>query len=284
MVDDLLGAGKAAEKLVESLAAGVGGLARPWQIRRVAKAEGAASITRAEAELAIEELTRQAHARVDARELQRERNLQRITGGAARQLPEHVSGEPVDPDWTAEFLNCAQDVSNEQMQSLWSRILAGEVAQPGTYSRRTLGAVRVLDHGEAEVFTKLCGLCWRLNDGFYAHFTLEEDHDLLQSLAGLSYSSLKHLEGIGLIANLPHSIGGPVYIFRDGEPVTMEYWGQRYEATRERGRDPLRQGVVMLTGTGCELAPISGAQPHPEYVERVIAELEQAFITVRALT
>ena len=63
--------------------------------------------------------------------MRRQWNIEEIVGGAVEALPSAVSTTPIEPDWVAEFFNQSQDVSNETMQSLWSRILAGEVASSG---------------------------------------------------------------------------------------------------------------------------------------------------------
>jgi hypothetical protein len=38
-----------------------------------------------------------------------------------------VSDTPVDEDWIVRFFNVVEDISDEMMQQLWGRILAGEV-------------------------------------------------------------------------------------------------------------------------------------------------------------
>jgi hypothetical protein len=69
----------------------------------------------------------------------------------------------VDPDWVARFFGSAQDVSNEDMQKLWARILAGEVVKPGTFSLRTLEVLKNLSQREAERFQEAASMV--SNDG-----------------------------------------------------------------------------------------------------------------------
>lgn len=44
----------------------------------------------------------------------------------------------LDDDWLNVFERYAEDASSERMQSLWGRVLAGEIRRPGRYSTRTL--------------------------------------------------------------------------------------------------------------------------------------------------
>lgn len=55
-----------------------------------------------------------------------------------------------DPDWTARFFEYAQDVSDDDVRSIWARILAGQVRSPGCVSMRSLSVLRDLSTSDAE--------------------------------------------------------------------------------------------------------------------------------------
>ena len=96
-----------------------------------------------------------ADARLNFQEEKRQHNIESVAWQAAHKLPENVSEEEVNPDWIARFFESVKDVSDETMQSLWSSILAGEVAMPGKTSLRTLDALKSLSQQEAELFVHL---------------------------------------------------------------------------------------------------------------------------------
>ena len=81
-------------------------------------------------------------------------NMQSIVGQAIEQMPEQVPDTPVDHDWTARFFDNAKDVSDEEMQKLWAKLLAGEVERPGSVSLRTLSILREMTQKEAELFAR----------------------------------------------------------------------------------------------------------------------------------
>ncbi len=90
--------------------------------------------------------------RINFQERKRQQNVENVTSIAAIELAneDSVPNEKPDEDWVSRFFSSAQDVSSEQMQQLWGRILAGEVRQPGKYSLRTLEFVRNITKAEAD--------------------------------------------------------------------------------------------------------------------------------------
>lgn len=66
------------------------------------------------------------------------------------------SDKSIDGDWLYRWRDCAAKVSTEELQSLWAKVLAGEVKAPGAYSLRTLDFLKNLSRAEAEEIQKLC--------------------------------------------------------------------------------------------------------------------------------
>ena len=86
-------------------------------------------------------------------------NLENVIAIAADVLEyepdENVSDDTVDEDWLTRVFGKARQVSNEDMQELWGRVLAGEVIQPGSFSLRTLDVLANLSQVEAQIFSKV---------------------------------------------------------------------------------------------------------------------------------
>ena len=102
-------------------------------------------------------LASRAEKRMEYKNLKEQQNLERITSLAAADLmsKEDVSEEEVDEDWASRFFNYAKEVSNEDLQNIWSKILAGEVERPNSFSLRTLEVLRNLSQNEAKIFAKV---------------------------------------------------------------------------------------------------------------------------------
>ena len=98
--------------------------------------------------------------RIHFQEQKRQSNIESVVQQAALKLGDkEVKDHKVDHDWTARFFSDVQDVSSEQMQALWAKILAGEVTKPGSTSTRTLSILRNLNQDAADLFAKFCCMC-----------------------------------------------------------------------------------------------------------------------------
>ena len=105
----------------------------------------------------FDELVKRAGNRLAYQELRKQTNIEAVVSNAYNDLENEapVNDEPVDPDWLIRFFNSVEDISNEQMQYLWGKILAGEIKHPNTFSMRTLNLLRNLTQKEAELFKKI---------------------------------------------------------------------------------------------------------------------------------
>ena len=105
----------------------------------------------------FDELVKRAGNRLAYQELRKQANIETVISNAYYDLENEapVTNEPVDQDWLNRFFNSVEDISNEQMQYLWGKILAGEIKRPNTFSLRTLNLLRNLTQKEAELFKSI---------------------------------------------------------------------------------------------------------------------------------
>ena len=87
------------------------------------------------------------------RAIVKQQNIEAVSGYAYEELlgDAPISPEPVDEDWITRFFNKASDISTDEMQVIWGKVLAGEIKQPGSYSLRTLDILSNLSKKEANV-------------------------------------------------------------------------------------------------------------------------------------
>ena len=252
----------AAKHAAEQAAEGLRGFFKPWQIVRLAKAKAEAALIRAQSEIDVEDLHRRADQRRAAEDVVQQLNMEQIIDKAALQLTDGADGERVDRDWTANFFDKARNVSNDDMQSLWARVLAGEVNAPGTFSRRTINAIADLDRRDCEMFTKACGF---LVDFGGPALLIHDINDPLYTQCGIEYGMVSHLDNIGLLDF--HSNGQFTLTIPPGED-TATYFGTSFHMTIPQ--EPLNvvsMGRVRLTEMGRELAAIAGGQSVPGFAD-----------------
>jgi hypothetical protein len=165
-----------------------------------------------------------------------------------------VDNKSVDEDWTVQFFEYCKDVSNEEMQTIWSRLLAGEVSCPGTYSPRTLFALKHMRKEDAEVYTKFCSFVWRIDEKLLGRFRMPEVHELAENV-GLNSYALTQLDNLGLV-----KYGYFHKTLNDGDTFAAEYLGHKilFELPKKIDTDLMIKGyttlhIDSLTDIGSEL-------------------------------
>ena len=187
---------KPATVLIEKISEAIGGYFKPYQIRRVAEAEADAQIIEAQSKIEITDLQRRAFVRFIGEEALKQDNMEKITQKALPLLCESSKPDNIENDWISNYFDKCRLVSNEEMQSLWAKVLAGEANSPGAFSKRTVNMLSSLDTVDARLFTSLCGFCWQIGDIVPIIYS---EHETLYNEQGINFGSLTHLDSIGLI-------------------------------------------------------------------------------------
>ena len=224
-----------AEKLIEAVSGAIGKAYEPRYIKKMAKAKASeveiiSQAVRNNSDIPIvynsagisidtsnfEEIAKRASSRLAYQEITKQQNIEAVADNAYEELEnvEKVSPEPVDPDWMFRFFNSVENISNEDMQKIWGRILAGEIKSPNTYSYRTLEKLKNLTKQEAELFQHISSLALEHSDEKF----IFSDKDILNKY-DVYFSQILKLEECGLI-NLQEltltfdiSINQSVYIY-----------------------------------------------------------------------
>ncbi len=143
--------------LIEKIADATGVLYEPRRIRKRAKAESEAELIKAETQIGITILQRRALSRFVQEEGKKQENIEDITEEAIPLLNENSTPENIEDDWMANFFDKCRIVSDKELKSIWSKVLAGEANTPNSFSKRTVNLLASLDKSDAELFTSLCG-------------------------------------------------------------------------------------------------------------------------------
>ncbi|CAK8714099.1 hypothetical protein GCAAIG_03440 [Candidatus Electronema halotolerans] len=297
-IKDLAGLSEPMTKLIEVVEKGVGQLFKPWQIKRIADAK-AYEIERVapalenhsnafnvleydgekvkllceqrqgippEAAQELIALHERAVSRLTHRELRRQHNIEKAVHYAMNEIfqEETVSAEPVDEDWIARFFNIVEDVSNEQMQQLWGRILAGEVKRPKSFSLRTMEALRNISQKEAEVFQKVA---------MYAVLTLDNmafilnDHEILSKTNTVDLLVLRNTGLLSVSDNILLNIG------KTSKMMYLIYGGKIIICKRHEKYRPLNIPIIPFTEVGSELIRLVKERFDYEYMEKLLEEI-----------
>lgn len=262
-------------KLVSAISKGIGTLYSPFGTVRQAEADARAKIIHAEADAQVQSIQDRAKNRLMYREALRQENIERISCIAANELPEKVSDDDIDDDWIIQFFDHAQDVCDSDLQTLWARILAGEVTSPGKYSKRTLQFLKTLDKDEAEKFTQLCSVAIQSNEGCDYILHSKATTDAIRNQLGEG-GWMEHFKSIGLLSPTEHL---PAPSDFNGAKIT--YHGTHYliegpekAETQTISTMELPVSLTMFSVIGQQLAGIAGAEPIDDYIESLASSLQ----------
>ena len=208
------------------------------------------------------ELAKRAGNRFFKQELKRQQNIERIVDLARIELEKekYVTDEPVDPDWTMRFFNSVEDISNEDMQKIWGKILAGEVKRPQSFSMRTLETLKNLSQKEALLFQKLANFCF-----FGGNDILLSGQNELLANYGLRVIDILTIEECGLIQSSAGRMGLIITSERSQNVTIHTQNIVGILSTKNGVNMQVDLPVHRLTGSGSELFKIIEKSPNDEY-------------------
>lgn len=229
-IKDIIGLSQPLAKLIETLDAWAYRVYEPFHIKRIAYAEVEREKIIADAKIdkinkinkAFEEnsstimkyvdkdtfisnefILKNTQKRIITQEISRTINIDNIICKVIEELKneKEVSKEPVNKDWITRFFNISQDISDEYLQELWAKILAGEIKQPNSFSLRTLDTLKNINYKEAKNFEKIAKLLFSSVNFYFLHKNID-----LLSKHGIAFIDILNISHAGLIT-LQDNIG-----------------------------------------------------------------------------
>ena len=256
---------KPATVLVQKISDAIGAFLEPWQILRVARAEAEADKMKALAQIEITELQRRALERWIAEEAKKQDNMESIIEKALPQVEDGSKPQDVNDDWIANFFDKCRLISDEDMQTLWAKVLAGEANSPGKYSKRTVSFLASLDKADADLFTTLCGFAWLSEEVMPLIYDVDAP---IYAERGITFDTLQHMDDIGFVSfdplldarstHLPKNVR---LLYHD-TPINIEF-------PKDEGNS-LNRGKVLLSKIGQELASMCGSESVPGFLDYIV--------------
>lgn len=209
------------------------------------------------------------------RMFQSQENRERIVEHAANELEREPGStdatDAIDADWLNAFSDKASGVSNEQMQVLWGRLLAGEIRNPGTFKLRTLQALTLVDTTEAKLIHESMNL---VVDGTALYIGRGNDRKI-------SFGRLLELQSADVIQGVGSSLSITFDLQLD-DTLLIGLAGDHGLFLECETREELRlMNVCPLTAFGRELFRLARVDgPSDGLAESVAQELARAGVTI----
>lgn len=274
---------KPADTLIKKVATGCGVVYKPCHTVEMAKANAKASFIETQAKLALDRMIHD--------EAKRMSNEQAIIAKALPLLNETIEEPQIDEDWLQNFVTKSRNTSDEVLQETWARILAGEVNQPNSFSKKVVNLVSELGKRDAELFTLLASFSSSFlgKDLLFVH---DWDNPILKN--SLLFENFKHLEYLGLISvstNTIYTWEDSFWIpnFADKLYKELSYCGKIYrvefhscKVDFDSGKVDLgvKFGFAMLTQAGEQLLKICNPKPIEGFEAYLKTELAKQQITL----
>ncbi len=183
---------------------------------------------------------------------------------------------PISEDWLNAFESEASQMSSEQMQHLFGKILAGEIRTPSSYSIKTIKLMSQLDNRAAALFKLFCSLSVSLrmpNSNIVIDARVvsmgNAGANSLQAY-GLNFEALNILQEYGLlISEYDSYCDYQVAVIRNNRlalPITFQntQWVFTPKATSPTN-EAFKVTGVGLSRSGKELLSIVDIEPNEQY-------------------
>lgn len=239
--------------LIEKLSSGAGILYEPTRIKKQALAEAEAKKTHALADIEVQDIQKRALERFVREETIKQKNIESITEKTFDKLDDTAKPEEIEDDWISNFFDKVKFISDNEMQDLWAKLLAGESNEPGKYSKRTIDLIALLDKKDAQLFNDLCTFCWFRGTKAYP-LIYNQAQNAIYTKQNINFESLLHLQDIGLIQ---FSLISELKISNLQKHLTFYYYEKTIKLEFQKDTEnELNIGNVILTKSGQELISI----------------------------
>ncbi|MEQ9286853.1 MAG: DUF2806 domain-containing protein [Cyclobacteriaceae bacterium] len=214
-------------------------------------------------------------------QVNREAVMELATEDLKSDPPKEDSKEVIDEDWLEMFARIAETKSNKDVQLFLSKILAGEIRQPGTFGAKTIQTLSTLDQRTAKQFMDFCNISFEMSK-FGNGITCvicepfgSPGNNGLEDL-GLGYNVLTQLQDAGLVKydltsrktmpgiifTTPHLIGTTLLCFKK---------------TEETPKDFINVAVLNFTTVGLELRKVLHISSRQDYIDKYVDWVKKKF-------
>lgn len=197
--------------------------------------------------------------------LAKNKNRFAVLKKAEKHLLTTAQPEKVEDSWIFNFWDKCGTISDETLQEIWGRVLAQEVNNPSTVSKRLLHNLSLMSVSDAENFSNLVRFCFDDCKEDIAHpLIFIKEHPNVYSGSKIISKILKELELFSLIET-NYDTG---FIFENKK--RLNYRNCTFEIRLER----IKAGNVRLTDDGQCLYKIVEKHPKNRILEYTIDILQ----------
>ena len=195
----------------------------------------------------------------------RGKNLRAILEKTIPRLEDVETPKIDDSDWAIKWLEKASSTSDEELQTLWAKILAGELQVKGSYSKWALDAVSNMSKEDIEAFTTLGSCVW-----WFGPEKSGQEVVYWDSSKAIVPLQEYVLERAGFARGFGSPLLGTSLVSR--KEGWIRYFSETHMMSFPESLQVDRGTAVSLTLLGKELLPLCDAIPNEKYKQDCIAQ------------
>lgn len=219
-----------------------------------------------------------AQRRIQLEQSRQQNNLEQIFSLAVDYIGQDIHFDRVDLDWMMKFSDLAKQSYSSTMQDLWSKILAVELSQQGSFSYRSLKTLSELSTKEAMLFYKAVNITSKVGEdksnrvitGVYKKpslislFSSKNRFSINLSKHGLSYTQLISLAELGLV--YAQEIESAPY--KANDLININYQNKSYKLKLKY--NDVTMTYYKFTPAGDELAKLVNQEHNKSYLTSLL--------------
>jgi len=198
------------------------------------------------------------------------------------------SHKPLDKDWFMRWMEVSQSVSREDIRSILSAILKGEVGAVKNTSAKTLEVLRNLSTIDLELFQKFCNISFNCPTADDLTLVIAEPYgdpaqNAMQEI-GFNYPKLTELQDLGLIkVDLTANHPAIAQVVQRKIPFTIG--PNAFQQTEDvELRDDFKPRVIFFTKVGLEIRDCLELTRNDSYVKKFEEWINNSFPKVKKET
>jgi len=218
-------------------------------------------------------------------------NVEDVLRNTADELwsdpPSKDASDEVDDDWLVSFLSEASKKSNAEMKSYMSKILAGEIKEPGTFSIKSVVTLGLLTKRTATAFQNLCNLSCvvHLQDTIVISSPFGPASQNSMQEFGINYGVLNDLAHYDLITTDFNSWRDLTVYAKSHMPIDL---GGKLIALLESSANSAtkidKTSCITISQTGSSIRKLLSLKWNREYVEKLKAWFHENGVDIYIVT
>lgn len=191
-----------------------------------------------------------------------------------------------DSEWFGMFSDIAKNVSDEEMQHIWAKILASKCEDEKSVDKKLLSILQVMESEDAEIFSYICANTVYIDSAYISNFpafvyVFDRNpvyvNGEFYNKKFIHHSALTQMQSLGLItyhvSMSTYELTAPNDMTAD---CTFNYFGEKINVKSYSKKD-LSLGAVELTRCGHQLVKILYEGQRDNKNAKLIDKLTQHF-------